>query len=520
MSSKKKLKKKLRLANSGLQGSPNMGTPVTAGMGQMMAALQNAQNAQTVNKQNSEQLPQSTPTHVEVSGQVLSGEQNESEEDEDENDWADEEEGNDGGSISANANAETIPVNPPEPVVQVSAPLVQEVSQEVSQPAQANAVNEMSNTTQPEANQENKMNVVNHPAVTATATPAPLTTAGNTIVAEGAMERMQTEAAATPPAAETMTTSNVAPMQTEVPKKKPVAAFHSIQLTAMLTLDLTNADYMQGLKGSLSRVDLNGESLNLYSPFRKAGKKTEAKPAAGGVMRHVLPNMLDMTDAVNNSRMMVVGSADDVQTHIENSIQITKKQIVGLFPVAPETVVASFVDTEAQQTVQMQFSDIVNIRSWTNSSAANTEEENVPFEIHNAVINATINAGLLYDAENRVTEIHRIIKTMEMLVAKREEANTTIVLAIAIDASTLADPAMREMLDSLLTEEDFALYSRQELLRLDENDFLPQTRESVENELLVEKADILLMRILTQDEEEEEVEADDAAPEGAEAAAE
>jgi hypothetical protein len=505
---KKKLKKKLRLANAAAQGSPNIGTPVTSGMSQMMAALH---NAQTVNKPDSVQLSASVQPHVQVSGELPSAN---AEVENEETDWTDEEEGNDGGSISANVS-EVILETAPQLVVEVSPPIL-EAAELQSYPTSSQDVApqaEISIDTQPEVNQENNMNVVNHPDVTANATPAPLTTAGNSIVAEGAMERMQTEANATPPAAETMTTSIPVAQQTEVEKKKPQAAFHNIQVTAMLTLDLTNFEFMTGLKGSLSRVDLGGNQLNLYSPFRKAGKKTETKPAAGGVMRHVLPGMLDLSDAVNNSRVMVVGGAADVQTHIDNAIEVTKKQIVNLFPVAPETVVASFVDTEAQQTIQMQLSDIVNIRSWTNSSAANTEEENIPFEIHNAVINATINAGSLYDAENRVTEIHRIIKTMEMIVAKREESNTTIVLAIAMDASTLADAAVREMLDSLLTEEDFALYSRQELLRLDDNDFLPQTRESVENDLLVEKADILLMRILTQD--EEEVEADDGAEEAA-----
>jgi hypothetical protein len=118
----------------------------------------------------------------------------------------------------------------------------------------------------------------------------------------------------------------------------------------------------------------------------------------------------------------------------------------------------------------------------------------------------------VYDAEDRVKEIHRIIKSMELIVSKREESNTTIVMAIALDASLLADAAMREMLDTLLANEDFAIYSRQELLRLEENDFLPQTREAVENDLLVPKADIVLMRIVTQEPEDEEVEEGGDAP--------
>jgi hypothetical protein len=511
---KKKLKKLRRLQEGGsMQHGGNVphAPKPSSNISQMLAQLQ------TVNKQDEVQQPSLQP-QVEVSGNLPNAEA------EDDNEWDDDEDANDGGSI---------PVNPVQAEVQVSAPLVEAVAIPVSevapvetpiaeldsasvQLALSSATENRNIQTQPEANQENNMNVVNHPAVAATAQPAPTTTPDSGIVAEGAMERMQSDAARTE-AATPVSVGGADSIPTEdAPKAKPQAAFHNIQITSMFTLDLTNFDYMMGLKSSLSRVSLGDDSLNLYSPFRRGGKRTDPKPAAEGVIRSVLPSMLDVTDAVNNSRIMVVGGADEVQKHIMNSIDITKQNIVNLFPVDGSQVVASFLNEEQDATIQLQMSDIVNIRSWVNSSAANTEED-VPFEIHNAIINTTVNAGMLYDAEDRVKEIHRIIKSLELMVSKRDEANTTVVLAVALDASLLADASIREMLDTLLSDEGFAIYSRQELLRLDENDFLPQTREAVENALLVPKSDIILMRIVTQEEEEEEGEAEEGgeAPEAA-----
>lgn len=421
----------------------------------------------------------------------------------DEESWEGDEDENDGGAIA---------------VPQVSAPVVIADEIVIIEETQPKANEEVPQQT--EVNQESsKMNVVNHP--TQAAQPA-VTVAAATehtnIVAEGAMEQMQHLANTVPPAAAT-TAAPVSIPTEPAPAKKQSAAFHHLATTVLITLDMSNFGHMTGLKQALSRVKMDGQEFNLYQPFRKAGKKTEANPSAEGVLRYALSGILDMTDAINNSRLMILGSDEEVEEKIRTSMETTRNQIINLFPANPKHIVASLLDEERQATVQLQLEDIVTVRSWVNYSAdANDDGSGALIGVHNAAFHITVNAGHLYDTEDRMKYINQIEKLVQMFVEKRDEANTTILFGLLMEGSTLSDASIRQLFDALLAGDEYILYTAKEMHKLESSDFLPQTHEEIDTQVLTQNGDMLLIRLLTDDgdDDEEQVEA---GAEGAEDAA-
>lgn len=404
--------------------------------------------------------------------------------------WNSDEDENDGGTIAA------VPQIPSAPVEEILP-----VSNDVPQ--------------QTEVNQESStMNVVNHPTqqeaqtVTSNAITNAASTVSESIVSEGAMEQMQHDANTVPPAAQT--TQPEAIVAEFTPAKKQNAAFHHLATTVLITLDMSNFGHMSGLKNALSRVKMDGQEFNCYSPFRKAGKKTETNPSAEGILRYALSNILDMTDAINNSRLMILGDEDQVEEKIRSSMETTRNQIVNLFPSNMDHVVASLLDEENERTVQLQVKDIVNVRSWVNYSADSASDDTgALIGIHNAAFHITVNAGMLYDTEDRMKYVSQVEKLVQMLVEKREDANTTILFGLMLESATLTDAAMRQMFDALLSGEEYILYSAKEMHKLEASDFLPQTNEEIDTQVLTENGDMLLIRMLT-DGDEEEVETEGA----------
>lgn len=465
---KKKLKKKLRLNGQSISGNSQTRANIAAQLNTVKAEYSNLQP-----------VPEPQTSSAEI-----------------DEEWEDEDDSNafvkDNNGASENVPAITAETN-------------SDVNDNTVTQPETEAVPTANVTTQENQN----MNVVNHPAVQAAQqapqvaqVSQPAFTETN-LVPEGAAEQMQRDAITAPPVNTTyQQVETQAVVQEEAPQIS--AAFHSIAMTVLFTLDLTNFGYMTGLKNKLSRVALEGQEFNLYSPFRKAGKKAEPNPAAEGIVRYALSGLLDLTDTINNSRVVFVGPQSDINVHLQKSIDTARKQIVNLFPSNFETVVAEIQNEEERQTIQLQLKDAVNVRSWINSSVEDAEEGEEAIAVHNAVINITVNAGMLYDTEDRIKYINQVAKILQLVVDNREESNTTLLLAVNMDSSSLSDQSMRELLDGLLSSEEFVLYTRQEMHRLDVSDFLPETVEAVDKELLSPNGDLLLIHLLTQDEDEAE----------------
>lgn len=327
------------------------------------------------------------------------------------------------------------------------------------------------------------------------------------ILPEGAAAQMQ-QASSAPD----KTTTENPPASEEAPAVEvivkaaapaPHAAMHDLNVSVLVTLDLTDSR-MHELKAPLSRVEIDGQEVNLYNPFRKAGKKDDPKPAAEGIVRSMLSGLLDVTEQINNSRIMILGRESEIHANLRNAIDATRNQIIGLIPGTPDTTVATLTmaDGETEEEITLSVSDIVKVSSWINSPKSSDEGTEV-IAAHNAVININVTSGLIYDSTERAKQIAQIENILRLIQTKREDQSTNLLLAVLIDPATLAEQPMRELLDSLLDEMGFSLYTRHELHKCDAADWLPQSKAAVDRDLLTPTGDMLLVRLLGEDEEEE-----------------
>lgn len=359
------------------------------------------------------------------------------------------------------------------------------------------------------------MNVVNHPTEVQAGSAATVAHIGNVdsgIVPEGSAELMQQASSApdkiltaNPPEAASDTATAEAAVNSTVPVTH--AAMHELSVSVMVTLNMTDPR-MHDLKSELSSVTVAGQQVNLYNPLRKGGKKSEANPAPEGIVRVALNKLLNITDAINSNRILMVGQESEINANLRNAIDATRNQIVALIPGAPNAVVATLA-TEDEEAIELRVSDIVKVSSWINSPQPEAGTADV-IASHNAIINLTVASGMLYDTQEPAKQIAQIENILRMVQAKREDSSTSILLAVNLDPSSLSDAATRELLDSLLDELGFALYTRNELNRLDAADWLPQTIEAVNNDMLAPTGDLLLVRLLADEEEGEGEDGDDA----------
>jgi len=144
------------------------------------------------------------------------------------------------------------------------------------------------------------------------------------------------------------------------------------------------------------------------------------------------------------------------------------------------------------------------MRSWLNSSMA----DGLVGE-HNAVMSLTVNSGIVYDSEERFKAIMQVESVLERTLAKRDGGETQLLMAVLLDPANLIDPDMRELLDALITVGKYELYTRNELNRLNIANWLPLSKAEVGRELLVETSEIMLLKLIGDD--EEDAAADDAA---------
>ncbi len=357
------------------------------------------------------------------------------------------------------------------------------------------------------------------PKDAAPAAPAPTEVVGE-IVGE---QRMQADQQAAASASVTPIAAHIPPeteqkMTETTIEPAPVveqSVFHSMNITVMVTLDMSQP-YMvgTGLKGSLSKVNVGDTAFNLYSPFRKAGKpKGDEKPAAEGILREALTTVFDITDQVNSSRIMCIGAPDEILGNLRASISAVRSQIEHSLPIGAAVTLLELEgeDAEAEdEPFKLQFENLVKVTSWLNSPRIiGAPDEISTAADHNAVINFNVNAGALYDAEEPVKYIGQIEAMLRNMIAKRgEESSTTVLLSVMMNPADLAEQTHRDLLDMLLGEKNFALYTRNEMNTGEAQDWLPMNKGSVERDLLSANGDLLLVLLVG----DEEPEADDAEP--------
>lgn len=317
---------------------------------------------------------------------------------------------------------------------------------------------------------------------------------------------------------------------------KETSVFHQLSAMVLVTLDLSQ-NYMMGLKGELSSVDLGDETLNMYSPFRKAPKaKGSDLPAPAGVLRTAINDIFDITDALNDSKILILGKPSEAINSIDKSVKATRGQIEALLPLAPATVLASITDNtdgdegdegeegdeaekEEGDAFDVTFRHIIRATSWVNTPRTSGQAHEVEaIAKHNAVFNLTVNAGALYDATEPVKYVSQVETVLRLIQTKRTASGTPgetgVLLAVLLNPSDLAEKSNREMFDALIEDLGFTLYTRAELYEPEMDSWTPSTKAEVERELLTARGDMLLVKSLDEpDADEADDDADGAAAE-------
>ena len=368
-------------------------------------------------------------------------------------------------------------------------------------------------------------------AVTPAAAVKPVTSkvdAGG-LIPQSEINKMQQDAAGIPPAAVVETGKGSNSMETPagaLTAPKTVFEqnkFNRVMVNVMFTLNLTD-DRMYDTRSTLSSVKLeDGTACNLYSPFRKAGKKKtedDTTAALEGIVRHALDTLMDITDEINNSKVVFLGKSSESAKVLKGAIEGTRAQVEALLPLKakktlfsvreekdgsqviaskPETLVGIAPELLGEGEVapvytDVNFSDVIQVRSWINSPEPTSEDSEA---LHNAVINFVVNAGAFYDAPERGNYLGQVETVLRLITKFRAEGNTNLVLSVNMDSSSLSDAPTREFIEQMLADDNFILYTRRELHFCDLSDWLPQTKESVDADLLSGTGDLLFVKLLS-----------------------
>jgi hypothetical protein len=353
------------------------------------------------------------------------------------------------------------------------------------------------------------------------------------LIKQSAVIQMQQDAAGVPPAAiitqkgETMEVTDATPVVVEVPKNVfERSKFNYVFVSAMFTLNLGD-DRFFDTKSELSAVTIDDGVYNLYSPFRKAGKKvSETEAPAEGVLRSSIDALLDITDEVNNSKIMLLGLPEDAKPVLEAAIAGTCATVQALFPMKPNVTIFDIIEEDEEESEeeeedddeeeeedeatgdpiqvstpeladQLKFKDIIDVRSWINSPTEAGAED-----VHNVMIDFVINAGAFYDATERTKYLKQVETVLGLIDAQRPEGKTNLLLAVNLSSSQLSDAGVREFLGVLLDDEGYILYTRAELHKWGDSDWLPSKSSDIDDKLLSGDSDLLLVKQLSSDTEE------------------
>lgn len=317
------------------------------------------------------------------------------------------------------------------------------------------------------------------------------------LIPQGESSKMQNDAVSIPPANEVETalrnpglsvvesnsgcsgSGNCGACASDAPATE--SQFHSLTICLMFTLNLANSAFDNGAAKTLSKITAGDKVLNLYSPFRKS---KEEKGIAAGMFRPMLNRMMEIAAYVNSANILVAGDTANATATIAGSVQSVRNEIQSLFP---------RIEVEENQVALAN--DVCASTSWVN--ALQVEDEAIC--THTAVINFQVNAGSFYDEVDRI----KTVRTVQSLLNIYAEKNpgVPILFAVALPSDAIEYVENRDLITMMLDEDKFDLYSRKKLMVTDE-DWIPSTPAEIEKDMLPEHSDMLLIKMLGEDEAE------------------
>lgn len=337
------------------------------------------------------------------------------------------------------------------------------------------------------------MTQVNHPSTVGDDNMEHITESG--LIPESVSALMQDEAVAEPPKSQLQQEMETQPTTVKA-AEAPVVTNHatrSCHVKLLVNVVLTDMRFA-GTKSALQSVDVpNSESVNLYSPFKKAPKPDQK--GAVGVLRDILYTAMYFSQKINDSKLVFLGKPAECQAALRNSIEGLRHRVADDLMISGDTeIVKSLEEEEEDNYSVLCFKDMVRLSSWVNFNKSKD-----PIVSDTAVLNLTTHAGILYDAEDRIhyiTQLYAILKGI-MSSNDLQPASLDVVLGLTLNPTFLREEGFRVFMDMLLSDSGYHMASRSELLSGNADSWLPDTKIGVERDLLVPNGDLFFYKDVT-----------------------
>ena len=131
---------------------------------------------------------------------------------------------------------------------------------------------------------------------------------------------------------------------------------------------------------------------------------------------------------------------------------------------------------------------------------------------HLGILNFHVNSGVVYDEEDPIKLIRQLETKLQLCSEKHP--TVTILMGIAMNLEDFEQPDIRGAVNALIDEDEYQWFPKNTLVRSldtpeDAQNWVPQTKASIERDLFPNTADVLLVKLISPQLEEEEAGAEE-----------
>jgi hypothetical protein len=245
-------------------------------------------------------------------------------------------------------------------------------------------------------------------------------------------------------------------------------------LNLMIAIHYNNQSFT-GTKDQLSSVELGDKYVNLYAPFKNF-KNSTSHPFA----RDVIVSTIKGISEINNSKVLVLGKEKGASAPaaLQKMFASVAENIrINFSSKTDDTVLFATGDTS------VVLGDYLKVGTW----AAQAKSEGLATVDHQGIVCISIQIPEMYDAENKFAEIAKVLKFLENFMSK-EEPNTNVLLAVSMDAASLASKENRDFAEEM--HDNFAYYPRAEV-EAGEDEWMPKTKKDLESHVFPTTSQLL-----------------------------
>jgi hypothetical protein len=270
-----------------------------------------------------------------------------------------------------------------------------------------------------------------------------------------------------------------------VPEKpaevQPPAKLSAISFILMVSLDFTRPEIFTDT-AMFTDIDTPRGKVDVFHPFKKA--KDGQNP---GLVREALIHSIGELSKMNDRSVMVLGSPDEVTGKIQSYLGDLVSGIQRSFPLSQDKTVFSAIlsdgDESEDLTIPVKMADIVKVSAWV------SELHDGASVMNNVVVNVKVQAGKMYNME----EPHKYVNMVQSVLQNcKKDKNVPILLSVSLNPVSLSGATERDLLFTLL-ENDWQALGRSHLYSIaSDNDWVPTTREEIDN-LFKDGGDLILI---------------------------